>query len=124
MENFQGILWTVIGIILTSLASWLSITITNFFNSKIKDKKLAKIAADITNIIMTAVKAVTQTFVDTMKKAGTFDEKAAEEAMNKALVIIRPQLTEEMIKYITDNFGDLEKYLRNRIEAMIYTLKN
>ena len=124
MEQFWTIFWSVVGIILTGLASWLSITLTNFFNSKIKDKKIAKIATDITNIIMNAVKVVIQTYVDTMKKAGKFTAEAAEEAMDRALKIIKAELNDEMLQYIKDNFGDVDAYLKNRVEAMIYTLKN
>ncbi len=123
MEQFYAILWSAVGIIITGIAGWLVAVITSFFNSKIKDKKLAKMASDITTIVVNAVSSVFQTFVDTLKKNGKFDEKAQIEAKEKALTIINSQLTEELKQYIQDNFGDIQEYLMNRIEAVIYSLK-
>ena len=73
MEQFYAILWTAVGILITGLASWLSVVLTNFLNSKIKDKKIAKITTELTNIIFNSVTYVTQTYVDTLKKNGKFD---------------------------------------------------
>ena len=123
MEQFWTIFCSAVGVLLTGLMSWLTVVITNFFNSKIKDKKMAEIASGITSIILNAVTAVTQTFVDTLKKNGKFDELAQDEAKERALKIINSQLTEPMIQYIKDNFGSVQEYLKNRIEAVIYTLK-
>ncbi len=123
MEQFWTIFWGAVGTALTALMSWLTFVITNFFNTKIKDKKMAEMASGITTIIFNAVTAVTQTFVDTLKKNGKFDEAAQAEAQERALKIINSQLTEPMIQYIKDNFGDVQEYLKNRIEAMIYSLK-
>lgn len=123
MENFWPIFWSAVGTALTALLSWLTVVITNFFNSKIKDKKAVEHASNLTRIIMTAVQSVTQTFVSALKKNGNFDEKAQKEAKERAMVIIKSQLTVELKEYITNNYGDLEAYLSNRIEAMIYTLK-
>lgn len=123
MEQFYAILWTAVGTAVTGLISWLTIVITNFFNSKIKDKKMAKIATDITVIITNAVQTVFQTFVDVMKKAGTFNAEAQAEAKERALAIINSQLTPELKEYISNNFGDVQEYLKNRIESIIYSLK-
>ena len=66
---------------------------------------------------------LTKSPFDTLKKEGKFDEAAQKEAKEKAYAIITGQLTEELRKYITDNFGDMKEYLMNQIEAMIYNLK-
>ena len=58
-----------------------------------------------------------------MKKAGTWDSQAAEEAKQKAYNIIMTQLTPELQQYITDNFGDMKEYIMNLIETTIYQLK-
>lgn len=123
MEQFWIVFWGVIGTVATGLATWLTTVIVGWLNNKIKDKKLARWSSEVFQIIMGAVETVFQTFVDTMKKAGKFDEAAAKEAKEKALTIIESQLTEELRKYITDNFGDMKEYLMNQIEAVIYQLK-
>ena len=119
LSAFWPIFWSVIGIVLTGLASWLTTVGVNFLNQKIKDKKIARWSSELFQIIMSAVQTVFQEFVDTMKKQGKFDAEAAKEAKERAYKIIISQLTPELQSYITDNFGDMKDYLMNQIEAMI-----
>ena len=73
--------------------------------------------------IMNAVQTTFQTFVDTMKKEGKWNEETAKEAKERAFKMIQSQLTEELKKYINENFGDIKEYIMNQIESMIYQLK-
>ena len=123
LEQFWPIFWSIIGTIGAGLATWLTTYIVGLLNQKIKDKKLARWSSELLQIIMSAVQTVFQEFVDTMKKAGKFDEAAQKEAKERALNIIMSQLTPELTKYIQDNFGEMKDYLMNQIEAMIYQLK-
>ena len=123
MEQFYTILWSVVGVLATGLASWVVVVVTNFFNQKIKDRKAAKWASDLFQIIMGAVQSVFQSFVDTLKKNGQFDEAAQKEAKERAYRIINGQLTQELREYIEANFGDMREYLMNQIESAIYSLK-
>ena len=124
MEQFWTIFWSAIGIIAMGLATWVTTVVTNWLNTKIKDKKMAMHASNLFNIIMNAVQAVFQDFVDTLKKSDKFDEAAQKEAREKAYKIITTQLTPELRDYITQNFGDIKEYVMNQIEAVIYQLKN
>ena len=65
----------------------------------------------------------TNAFIAEIKANGTFDEKAQAEAKERALSIINSQLTEELVAYIKDNYGDVQAWLSNKIESVIYTLK-
>ena len=123
MSQFYVILWSIVGTVATGLATWLTTYIVGLLNQKIKDKKLARWSSELFQIIMSAVQTVFQEFVDTMKKAGKFDEAAQKEAKERAYKIITNQLTPELKSYITDNFGEMKDYLMNQIEAMIYNLK-
>ena len=123
MDAFWPIFWSIIGTIGTGLASWLTAYVVGLLNQKIKDKKLARWSSEVFQIVMSAVQTVFQSFVDTMKKAGTFDEAAQKEAKERAYKIIMTQLTPELRSYIEDNFGDMKEYLMNQIESMIYSLK-
>ena len=80
LSAFWPILWSIIGIILSGLATWLTTFVVGLLNQKIKDKKLARWSSELFTIIMSAVQTVFQSFVDTMKKAGKFDESAQKEA--------------------------------------------
>ena len=102
MEQFWVVFWGIIGTIGTGLATWLTAFVVSWLNQKIKDKKLARWASEVSMIIFNAVQCVFQEFVDSMKKAGKFDEAAAKEAKARALAIIKGQLTEELRAYITD----------------------
>ena len=121
--ELTAILWSILGTILTAIVGWLCTTAIMWLNSKIKNEKLARWSSAVTQIIFNAVQSVQQTFVDTMKKAGKFDEAAAKEAKEKAMAIIESELTGELRKYIEDNFGDIKEYLMNQVEAIIYQLK-
>ena len=121
--EFTTILWSVVGIILTGLATWLTTAGVSFLNQKIKDKKLARWASALWQIVMNAVQAVQQEFVDTLKKNGKFDEAAQKEAKERAYNVVVSQLTPELKSYIEENFGDMREYILNQIESMIYQLK-
>ena len=123
-QELVTILWGALGTLVTAFIGWLSTTAIIWLNNKIKDQKLARWSSAIAKIIFDAVQTVQQTFVDEMKKAGKFDAEAAKQAKDKAMAIVKSQLTEELRKYITDNFGDMEEWLMNQIEAVVHQLKN
>lgn len=123
MESFWPIFWGVVGTVLSALGTWLTAVITNSINNNIKDKKTASFLNAINSIVLSAVQNVFQSFVDTMKKNGKFDENAQIEAKERALTIIKSQLTPELKEFIVSNYGDIEEFLKNKVEATIYQLK-
>lgn len=123
MDDLMKVILTIVGTVGTGLATWLTTVIIAWLNSKIKDKKLARWSTAVTKIIMGAVQSVFQTYVEALKKEGKFTEAEQRIANEKALSIIKSQLTDELIKYIKENFGDMEVFLKEQIEAMIYQLK-
>lgn len=122
--EFKEIILGVLGTLAAGLATWLTTVIVTWLNKKIKDKQLATWATAVTTIVLNAVQAVFQSFVDALKKDGKFDKAKQEEAKERALEIIKAQLTDELKKYIMDNFGDLDVFLNEKVEAIIYQLKN
>ena len=122
-QEFYAILWSAVGAIVTALSSWGIATFIAWMNGKIKDQKLARWSSAVLQIIFSAVQTVFQEFVDVMKKNGTWNEEAAKEAKERAYNIIVGQLTEELRKYITENFGDMKEWIMNQIESAIYQLK-
>ena len=123
MEQFWTIFWSAVGVIITGLASWLSIVITQWLNSKIKDKTLARHASAVLEIVTNAVMTITQTYVDNMKKNNMFDAEAQKIALDKCYTIVNSQLTSELKEYLANNFGDVQSYLMSLIESTILTLK-
>lgn len=123
-QEVLNIIISAVSTVVLGLIGWGVTVLTNWLNTKIKDKKVAEFATNIMNIIMNAVKMIYQEFVEVLKKEGRFDEKAQKEAKEKAMAIIKGQLTEELKSYISDNYGDVEKYISNQIEVILYNLKN
>lgn len=123
MEQLWTILWSALGIIITGLISWATTVVVNWLNTKIKDKKMAQHATALFEIVMNSVKTISQTYVETVKKEGKFTKENQEKAFQMAIDLIKGQLTPELIKYITENFGDVEVYLRTQIESTIFNLK-
>ena len=119
-----NILAAVTTCIILPLISFLGIKLSQWLSTKIKDEKAAKLLTQATEIVVTAVKSVFQTYVESLKNSGTFDKTAQLEALNKAKAIVTSELTVELKDFIVANYGDLESWITNQIESSIYKLKN
>lgn len=105
----------VISLLGAKLVSWLS--------TKIKNEKANKMIKTATEIVVSAVKTVFQTYVDALKKEGKFDKKSQILALTKAKDIALSQMTEDVKEFIQTNYGGLDLWLTTQIEATINTLK-
>lgn len=123
-QEIQNILLSALGVIITGLATWLSTYMVKLLNEKIKDKQFARWLSQIIEIITNAVKCTYQTYVEALKDENMFTKEAQEEALKRTLQSVKSQLSQESIKFIKDNFGDVEKWLIEKIESIIYSLKN
>lgn len=85
----------------------------------IHNEKLNKYLNLAEDAIETAVISVNQTFVDTMKKQGAFDENAMEKsfhvAKNKALAI----MGSAAVSALKEVYKDLDIWLDNKIEYYV-----
>ncbi len=119
--NVLSVLLTAVIIPLISIAGT---QLIKFINSKIKNNELAKQLTTATTIVTNAVRVVFQTYVDALKKNGSFDKEAQIEALNRAKNITLSQITEDTKSYIEDKYGDFNNWLTIQIEATIDLLKN
>ena len=124
MENFTSILWTCIGIIITGLVSWGTSALVAWLNTKIKNEKVQTLTSQAVQIVSDATLAVSQTFVDSMKKDHTFTPEAQQEAKEKAIAIVKSQMSEKLMTFIQENYGDLEEWIKTQIEAALKKNKN
>ena len=122
--ELTNIIFSVIGIVITGLASWGTAVLIKWLNSKIKDKELAAFATTITTVVGNAVKAVTQTYVDRLKGTDAWTKEAQEKALQMALETAKSELTDEALAYIELQHGDIDKYLITLIESTLFNLKN
>lgn len=84
-------------------------------DSVIADKYIAMIGDTITECVL----ATKQTYVDSLKASGSFDEEAQHEAFARTLDSVIAVLSNDAKSYITETFGDLEAYLTAKIEARV-----
>ena len=122
-QEVLNIILSALSIAVTGLVSWGVSLFISWMNSKIKDQELAKHLTKVTQIVTDAVMNVYQSFVETLKVNGGFTEECQKQAKEKALEIINSQLTEELKSYISSNYGDIQIWLSNKIESVIYMLK-
>lgn len=123
-QDIMNILLAGLGVVITGLCSWLTAFITKWLNSKIKDKKLANYLSQITEICTSSVKVVYQTYVESIKGTDKWTKEAQEKALSQALQEVKLHLSDEVKKFIEDNYGDLTAYLKSQIESILYNLKN
>lgn len=123
-EILLNILSCIVTVVVIPLITLLGTKLIKWISSKINNEKAAKYLAEATAIVLDAVKCVFQTYVEALKKEGSFNTSAQVIALNKAKDIVLAQLNEDIKKYIQDNFGDVDTWITTQIEASINTLKN
>jgi hypothetical protein len=91
--------------------------------SKIENEYVKDTLEQATNIIFNVVDAVTQTYVDDLKKEGTFDLEKQKIALNKALTQVKSLMNEEVTDLIVEKYNDADEWIRSQIEAYIKNTK-
>ena len=88
-------------------------------NSKTDSETAQKYTNMIYQTVVDCVIATNQTYVDSLKKSGSFDEAAQKEAFNRTMNAIMTILSDDAKEYITEATGDLNTYLTQLIEAEV-----
>ncbi len=88
-------------------------------NSKTDNEITQKYTTMIYQTIVDCVIATNQTFVESLKKSGHFDETAQKEAFNRTMNAVMAILSDDAKEYITEITGDLNTYLTQLIEAEV-----
>ena len=73
--------------------------------------------------ISKCVSATNQTYVDALKKAGSFDAEAQKTAFDMTLKAVMTVLSQDAIDYLSAIYGDLNEYLTTLIEAEVKAQK-
>lgn len=88
-------------------------------NSKTDNEITQKYTNMIYQTVVDCVIATNQTFVESLKKSGHFDEAAQKEAFNRTMNAVMAILSDDAKEYITEATGDLNTYLTQLIEAEV-----
>lgn len=84
-------------------------------NNEINKKYIDMVYHTINDCVMTT----NQTYVNSLKNAGKFDEAAQKEAFNRTMEAVLSVLSEDTKKYIQEITGDMNLYLTQLIEATV-----
>lgn len=124
----NDIIFNIISVVVTAvilpLISYAGTRLITWLNAKIKDENAKQQLTVATDIVTNAVRSVFQTYVEALKKNGTFDKESQKVALIKAKDEALSQMSDEIKDYITKNYGDLQTWLTTQIEATINILKN
>ena len=93
-------------------------------NQKIKDDKTRTILTGLTTIVERSVRSVTQTYVDTLKKNGKFDQEAQLVALSLAKDEVLRELNTETKLFIETNYGSINDFVTTQIESTINLIKS
>ena len=73
----------------------------------------------LADTISACVLATNQTYVESLKKQGSFDEEAQKVAFSMTLNAVMEILSDDAKEYLSEAFGDLNSYITSQIEASI-----
>ena len=108
----------LLGILTKYLVDYLTAK-RNEINSKTDNETAQKYTNMIYQTVVDCVIATNQTYVDSLKKSGSFDKAAQKEAFNRTMNAIMTILSDDAKEYITEATGDLNIYLTQLIEAEV-----
>lgn len=121
-EFFSTLLQAVLVAAVPVIAAFASkgfVALAQYLGVKVENATFAKYADQIAKAVSTAVIYVAQTYVDELKKSGTFTEENQKIAMQKALEVAKKQLTQEALEFIEITYGDITEYLTSKLEAEV-----
>jgi hypothetical protein len=80
---------------------------------------LTKYTDMLEDTVRACVLTTNQTFVETLKKQGTFDEAAQKEAFTRTYDNVMSILNEDCYEFLIEITGDIEVFITNKIEAEV-----
>lgn len=93
-------------------------------NTKLSEyERLNKLIDNAQNIVTSIVESINQTFVDSLKASGNFNEEAQKKAKEDAIAKAKELLSEETIDAVEVLHGDINVYLDTVIERIVSELK-
>ena len=122
--DWQSLIIKIVSALLAALGAWVLAKVKVLIATKIKNENARKLLSDATTVVANAVKATYQTYVESIKGTDAWTKDAQTEALSLAATSARMQLSADVEKYINENFGDVENWVKEQIESTLYDLKN
>jgi hypothetical protein len=118
----QAFITASVPILAAFVIKWLNKKSESIVN-QIENDTASRYINEISEIVADVVYYVSQTYVDELKKSGTFNTTNQEHALKNAKETAAEYLSEGAKKLIEDTYGDLYSYLELKIEAEINAIK-
>lgn len=109
----------VVSYILVPLIKRAGAAVTARVEEKTKSEKLAQAVERASVVVEQVVVAVTQTYVDDLKKSGSFDGDAQKQALTMAKEAASSLISDEVQRLITEHYNDFSEWLLSAIEAAV-----
>lgn len=130
MNEWTDLLLKIAEACLIPILGILTNALVKFINSKINELKartdnetLQKYVDMFNKTVCDCVIATNQTYVEALKKEGTFTIEAQKVAFEMTKNAILELLSDEAKAYLTEIYGDLMAYMQIKIEAEVNTQK-
>ena len=111
----SDIIISIVGLVSTGLFALIAWLIRKY----VKDKGTADALVELTALAKKAVLLVSQTYVDAIKKGGTWDEETKAKAKELALETLMSDLTPELLDYVKGKAEDVKAWLGDLIESQV-----
>ena len=117
-QIFQVCIIALLGVLTTFIIKWINVKSNQI--QKNNDNALAnKYIQMLTDTINSCVIATNQTYVESLKKQGKFDAEAQKQAFEQTTQAVLTILSQEAKDYLANIYGDLDKYISEKIEASV-----
>ena len=124
--EFKDLVPILVQIVLIPLLTALTGVAVKWINSKANELSantdniyLRQVIGMLNDSISTAVVAVNQTYVEELKKENAFTPEAQKVAFEKVYQTAMNSLTEQTKAYLNTYIGDIEQYVKDRIEQEV-----
>ena len=128
--DWLDILYKVFEVAIIPLLGAATLYLITLINTKKEEiKKQAKSETTkkyiemLDDTIINCIIATNQTYVDALKKAGSFDAEAQKQAFKLTYDAVMAILTDEAQMYLNEAIKDLNVYITNKIESGVVAVK-
>lgn len=109
----------VLGIVLSGLGA----LITYLINKYVKNNNAKNLLNSLLTLVKNSVLEIQQTYVDALKKQGSFDIVAQKIALEKCYDKVIANMPKEMENWLRSNYNDIETFIKGLIESQIGLMK-
>ena len=123
LTMLQSIIILAVALLTVYAVKWLTAK-TKQAQNAVENETAKRYIGEASTAITDAVLATSQTYVDALKQSGTFTLENQREALSKAVASAKAQLTQGASEFLETAYGDVNKFLTEKIEAEVKSLSN